>query len=99
MFSMIDCGQGGEAKALFGADEGLADGDFFYMLADSAAMMDQYGHKDTLCRAMGEVGQDATDDVLMQAFANITNQYWGPQFGSRSVTLAQPPSISLSYLT
>lgn len=39
------------AKHLFGADH-LSDPDFYYMLADGAAMTVQYGHKDKLCGPM-----------------------------------------------
>lgn len=38
------CVQGEEVKALFGVDGGTGDPDFFYMLADSAAMADQVRH-------------------------------------------------------
>ncbi|KAG6966497.1 hypothetical protein JG687_00004816 [Phytophthora cactorum] len=38
-------------KGLFGA-QGLADADFFYMIADAAAMAVQYGHKDIVCDSM-----------------------------------------------
>lgn len=38
------CVQGEEVKALFGVDGGMWDPDFFYMLADSAAMADQVRH-------------------------------------------------------
>jgi len=61
----------------------MAPGDFFYMLADSAAMADQYDNKAILCSAISAVNATSADEDLMRTFADFTNSYWGPQFGSR----------------
>lgn len=55
-------------------------GDFFYMMADSAAMADQYGHKEKLCDAMS-TANPSDPNSLMVTFANFTNSYWGSSFG------------------
>ena len=39
-------GHGAQARKLMGAREGMIPADFFYLLADSAAMAVQYGHKE-----------------------------------------------------
>mmetsp|Transcript_64794 Transcript_64794/g.180048 ORF Transcript_64794/g.180048 Transcript_64794/m.180048 type:complete len:468 (-) Transcript_64794:401-1804(-) len=71
-----------DAKALFGCAADMWDEDYFYMLADSAAMADQYGSKFALCDTLGAMGSDATDATKMETFANFTNTYWGADFGS-----------------
>jgi hypothetical protein len=45
-------GRGRKSRMLFGMNPSSSPGDFFYMMADSAAMADQYGHKEALCNAM-----------------------------------------------
>jgi hypothetical protein len=52
-------------------------------IADSAAMADQYGHKEALCQALAGLSPDDDDEVYMQVFANFTNWFWGKDFGSR----------------
>eukprot|EP00055_Hartaetosiga_balthica_P000692 m.137234 g.137234 ORF g.137234 m.137234 type:complete len:480 (+) comp11469_c0_seq1:60-1499(+) len=73
-----------EAKKLFGASASMADGDFAYMIADSAAMADQYNHKDKLCTAVAGMAneKEVSDQVAMETFAQFTNSYWGADFGS-----------------
>jgi hypothetical protein len=66
-------------KGLFGAQT-LADADFFYMIADAAAMAVQYGHKDVVCNSM--VGAFERDDSLVDAFASFTVDMYGASFGS-----------------
>lgn len=57
------------------------DPDFFYALADSAAMADQYSNKSVLCSAVLDgLGEDPSPWQLMRGFADFTNDYWGPQF-------------------
>ena len=58
------------------------DFDYFYMLADSAAMADQYGNKFALCNTLAAMGSNPTDATKMETFANFTNTFWGPDFGS-----------------
>lgn len=50
------------------------------MMADSAAMADQYGHKDKLCAAMS-TANPSDPNSLMVTFANFTNTFWGSSFG------------------
>jgi len=80
-------------KGLFGCDCDMWDADFFYMLADAAAMVDQYGRKDELCsflEKMEEEGREEgreepsepSDFELVWGFANFTNSYYGKLFGS-----------------
>lgn len=70
-------------KGMFGCDCEMWDPDFFYMLADSAAMVDQYGNKSVLCEAMLDgLGPDPSPFEMVVAFAKFTNHYYGPQFGS-----------------
>ncbi|CEG41867.1 serine protease family [Plasmopara halstedii] len=68
-----------KVKALFGA-QSLADADFFYMIADAAAMSVQYGHKDVVCDSM--VGAFERNDSLVDAFASFTIEMYGSSFGS-----------------
>jgi len=77
----VAAGQGTAARNLFGMDPTTSNGDFFYMMADSAAMADQYGNKAALCNWMAQANM--TDpNSLMQSFANFTNTFWGKDFGS-----------------
>lgn len=70
------------AKALFGCSADMWDPDFFYMMADSAAMADQYGSKFAMCDQLAAMGKDASDATKMETFANFTNTFWGPDFGA-----------------
>ena len=67
-------------KRLFGAEQ-LADPDFYYMVADAAAMAVQYGHKDKLCTPMIHAVENKL--CLIEAFANFTNDYYGKDFGKQ----------------
>ncbi|KAG6971974.1 hypothetical protein JG688_00004222 [Phytophthora aleatoria] len=66
-------------KGLFGAQD-LADADFFYMIADAAAMAVQYGHKDIVCDSM--VGAFERNNSLVDSFASFTIDMYGSSFGS-----------------
>ncbi|EEY54987.1 serine protease family S28, putative [Phytophthora infestans T30-4] len=66
-------------KKLFGAQD-LADADFFYMIADAAAMAVQYGHKDIVCNSM--VGAFERNNSLVDSFASFTIDMYGSSFGS-----------------
>ncbi len=75
---------GGQARAdamnLFGADmDKLWDPDFYYMMADSAAMAVQYSNKQWLCDAMQPVPTLSTQK-RRELFANFTVKYWGASF-------------------
>jgi hypothetical protein len=69
-------------KALFHvAADGLTwSADFWYMVADSAAMAVQYGNKASLCDPLTAAFEAGGD--LVTTFANITNAVWGESFGS-----------------
>ncbi|KAE9024294.1 hypothetical protein PR002_g11495 [Phytophthora rubi] len=75
----IASGNATKVKGLFGAQE-LADPDFFYMIADAAAMAVQYGHKDIVCESM--VGAFERNVSLVDSFANFTVDMYGSSFGS-----------------
>jgi hypothetical protein len=79
----IKAGRGHQVKALLGA-EALADADFFYMLADAAAMAVQYGKKDRLCTPMVEAvsAANVSSHAITKAFANFTIGSYGTAFGS-----------------
>lgn len=77
--SQIRGGNETKVKALFGAQD-LCDADFFYMLADSAAMAVQYGHKNVVCDHMTQALDRKLS--LVEQFANFTNTYYGAEFGS-----------------
>ena len=77
-------------KGLFGCDCEIWDADFFYMLADAAAMVNQYGRKEELCSFLEGLEEDEeggrevppSEFELVWRFANFTNMYYGPQFGA-----------------
>lgn len=50
------------------------------MIADSWSMADQYSSKSELCSAILAVGEDASDEVLMETFAAFSFDYWGEDF-------------------
>lgn len=72
-------GNGAAMKALFNAPA-IGDDDFAYMYADSATMMIQYGNKAVLCDNIPS--PTSTNAVLTAWFANLTNTFWGADFGS-----------------
>lgn len=75
----IQRGNGTAVKKLLGA-QNLCDADFFYMLADSAAMAVQYSHKDVLCSQL--VAAHEQKKRLPEEFANFTIRMYGKDFGS-----------------
>lgn len=54
--------------------------DFFYMIADSWSMADQYSAKSSLCSALEAVDPQASDMVVAKAFADFSNSFWGDDF-------------------
>ncbi|OWZ08800.1 Serine protease [Phytophthora megakarya] len=75
----LSSGNATTVKSLFGAQD-LADADFFYMIADAAAMAVQYGHKDIVCENM--VGAFERNNSLVDSFAKFTVDMYGSSFGS-----------------
>jgi hypothetical protein len=81
-----------KAKTIMNAvnliDTTLGDADFWYMIADSAAMADQYGAKAGLCTSLlrpytaanGTATATPTNDALMKNFANFTMGHYGADF-------------------
>ncbi|XP_023550535.1 probable serine protease EDA2 [Cucurbita pepo subsp. pepo] len=76
-----------EVQALFGAEEMEVDGDFFYFLADAAAMAFQYGNPDKLCCPLVEAKNAGKD--LVDAYAKYVKNYFLGSFGSNVRTYIQ----------
>ena len=69
-------------KETFKASYFEDDGDFYYMIADSAATSVQYGYQNILC---GEyMLQQPSSDLYWQTFANFTTEFWYPVFNGGS---------------
>jgi pimeloyl-ACP methyl ester carboxylesterase len=68
------------ALSQFHCESDMWKEDFFYMMADSWSMADQYSAKSQLCSAVLKPGADASDEVLMQTFADFSNSFWGADF-------------------
>ena len=68
-------GEGARVKAAFNASNlagtPLGDDDFFYAVADGAAMMDQYGSKAALCDGLAELPPDAGDAARLANLAGV----------------------------
>jgi pimeloyl-ACP methyl ester carboxylesterase len=62
-------------KAMFGAP-GLVDGDFAYMMSDSAAMAVQYGYAEQLCDPLTQASRNGRD--VLQTFADYTKNFFFP---------------------
>lgn len=75
----IKNGNATHVKGLLGAQD-LCDADFHYMIADSAAMAVQYGHKNVVCNHM--IGAYEKKQSLTEQFANFTIKMYGSEFGS-----------------
>lgn len=71
------------AKALLNAREDMWAPDFFYMLADGIAMMDQYGAKEKLCRNMTAIDYEtASAQQVRENTAALIRAHWGDGFGA-----------------
>lgn len=66
-------------KARFGAD-GFSDGDFFYLLADAAALAIQYGHPDELCDPLVDAYGAGGD--MAEAFLSYTRSFFYNEMGN-----------------
>ncbi|GAB4847507.1 Probable serine protease eda2 [Ancistrocladus abbreviatus] len=66
-------------KSAFGAAELKIDGDFFYFLADSAAIAIQYGNPDKLCSPLLQAKANGED--LVDAYASYVKDYFLGSFG------------------
>ncbi|CAI5744740.1 unnamed protein product [Peronospora destructor] len=75
----IASSNGTKVKELFGA-QNLANADFFYIIADAAAMAVQYGHKDVVCESMTRAF--VHNYSLIDSFAHFTIDMYGSSFGS-----------------
>lgn len=83
-FDIIDSLSNDKLQALksspFNATNLVSNIDFFYMVADAAAMAVQYGHKETLCKAM-ETSATTSDPVVL--LAEFIFNYYGKGFQSQ----------------
>ncbi|BFI08382.1 hypothetical protein MPTK1_2g21240 [Marchantia polymorpha subsp. ruderalis] len=74
-------------KELFSAGQLKNDGDFFYFLADAAAIAFQYGNPDRLCKPLEEVYTNNGDVVA--AYAEIVKSFYIDYFGTSVDTYDQ----------
>jgi hypothetical protein len=63
----------------FNCEADLSLRDFYYMVADSWSMAVQYSSKSYLCAAI-HLPTSATDEEIIKAFADFTNNFWGTDF-------------------
>eukprot|EP00033_Pygsuia_biforma_P000304 GCRY01000372.1.p1 GENE.GCRY01000372.1~~GCRY01000372.1.p1 ORF type:complete len:492 (+),score=117.28 GCRY01000372.1:92-1477(+) len=68
-----------EVKALFDAEH-MEEGDFWYLIADAAALAIQYGSPDVLCGPMSQAYLNNED--LIAAYANYTQSFFFKRFAS-----------------
>ena len=54
--------------------------DFYYMIADSWSMVDQYSKKSDLCGALKDITIESTDAEITTTFSTFSNEYWGNDF-------------------
>jgi hypothetical protein len=87
MESLFKSGKTDHVKTLMGAKNligtKMGDSDFWYMVADGAAMTDQYGMKKKLCEAMTKVPATSEPEVLVKNFASFLSAVWGRDFGKK----------------
>jgi len=73
-------------KRLFHADNligtHLGDPDFFYAVADGAAMMDQYGAKSRLCAGLAKLPSSPSDMDRLSNLESIISQHYGQNFAA-----------------
>jgi hypothetical protein len=86
-FARGDAGKATAKKAMGASNligTPFGDTDFWYMQADGAAMLDQYGHKKELCTALAlpYAKGHPSDTDLISTFAAAIKQFWGAGFGS-----------------
>jgi hypothetical protein len=95
-------GQGDDLKRLFNAGNlvGTPQGnnDFWYGVADGAAMIDQYGGKAELCDAFAQLPAQPSDDERISNFKATLDHHYGTDFvgggfyDSECVRTPNPPS-------
>lgn len=77
----FDAGQGDDVKKLFDASNLIGtpqgDNDFWYGVADGAAMIDQYGGKAELCRAFQKLPSNPSDDVRIANLKDTLDHHYG----------------------
>ncbi|KAE9614603.1 putative dipeptidyl-peptidase II [Lupinus albus] len=74
-------------KASFNAADLEIDGDFFYFLADAAAIAFQYGNPDKVCKPLVEAKKAGED--LVDAYAKYVKDYYLGTFGVNIQTYDQ----------
>lgn len=74
-------GRGNEMKELFGAPKlvgtPMGDNDFWYGVADGAAMIDQYGGKAELCDAFKQLPESPSDDDRINNLKKTLDHHYG----------------------
>lgn len=95
-------GGGDTVKTLFGASNligtPLGDNDFWYGVADAAAMIDQYGGKSQLCDAFANLPPQPSDDQRIQNLKEALDYHYGEGYvgggfyDSECVKTPTPPS-------
>lgn len=79
-------GAGDKVKALWNATNLIGtphgDTDFFYAVADGAAMMDQYGSKGNLCAGLAKLPPSPSDMDRLANLAGIIAVHYGRAFAS-----------------
>ena len=82
-----------QALDMFNCEDDMWKMDFFYMIADSWSMVDQYSAKSELCSAI-HTDEPVSDLHLASLFAKFSNEYWGEGFCSggfyNTVALSDP---------
>lgn len=70
------------ALDMFYCESDMWKEDFFYMIADSWSMADQYSAKSQLCGAIlnDSITDSSSDEDIMKAFADFSNSFWGKDF-------------------
>jgi len=85
-----------DASNLVGTPQG--DNDFWYGVADGAAMIDQYGGKAELCNAFKNLPSQSSDEDRINNFKEILDHHYGQGFvgggfyDSECVKNPNPPS-------
>jgi len=77
----FDAGRGDEMKELFGAPKLIGtpqgDNDFWYGVADGAAMIDQYGGKAELCDSFKQLPASPSDDDRINNLKEVLDYHYG----------------------
>jgi hypothetical protein len=71
-------------KSVFGASSlnnpTFGDTDFYYMIADQVAMMDQYGAKASLCEGLKSLPSSPSDEQRLENLNEVVTNHYGPGY-------------------